>query len=261
MAAWTFGTVCIAVADRRGGGRKRRRPRGDCATCTGGNAGPRPATAWVRGGCVPPTRRRPVGTSREPSVSPRPQGETGSGGTLGARGRGRRRPGPARLLMAIVVPPFFVSAVVAPGDVGPNEVTNWSQLQLHRVRGPVRPGPNTTPSCRPCSRSRRLRLRARDVGVQLEREPLRHARGAHAAALLDERLRRLHGGPALRIVDDDALPLHRPGRALPGALRSRGRSALRPRQRRPRRAAPPIAGREVLHGRDARGGAAGQRRS
>ena len=65
-----------------------------------------------------------------------------------------------------------------------------------------------------------LRLRPGHVGVQPRPQPLRHARGADAAAVLDGRLHRLDGGPALRVLGHHAVPLPQPGRAL-GAPPSR----------------------------------------
>ena len=71
------------------------------------------------------------------------------------------------------------------------------------------------------------RLRPGHVGVQRRPEPLRHPRGAHAAAVLDRRVHRLHGGTALRVVDHHPLPLPQPGRAVGRPVRAHGRPALR----------------------------------
>ena len=57
-------------------------------------------------------------------------------------------------------------------------------------------------------------LWARHVGVRPVGEPLRHDHGVDAAALLDERLHRLDGGPAVRIGHDHPVPLPQPERAL-----------------------------------------------
>ena len=48
------------------------------------------------------------------------------------------------------------------------------------------------------------RVRPGHVGARGATRPLRHPDGADAAAVLDRRLHRLHGGPVLRVVLDDA---------------------------------------------------------
>ena len=86
-------------------------------------------------------------------------------------------------------------------------------------------------------RGRALRLRARDVGVQHQRAALRHADGAHALAVLDRQLRGLHGGPLLRVLTDDALPLPRSGRAQRRAEQSAGGTRTTDRSTSPRECA------------------------
>ena len=61
---------------------------------------------------------------------------------------------------------------------------------------------------------RGARLRAGVLGVREGAQPLRHADGADAAAVLDRRLHRLDGGPVLRGVGHHAVPLPQPGRAV-----------------------------------------------
>ena len=77
-------------------------------------------------------------------------------------------------------------------------------------------------------------LRPGHVGVLRLPEQLRHADGAHAAAVLDQRLHRLDGGPVLRGVGHHALPLPQPERAVGGAVRCHARTCPTCRVRSPR---------------------------
>ena len=103
------------------------------------------------------------------------------------------------------------------------------------------PTPSTTTSSQTMAEARRdQRLRPGDVGVRGGAQPLRHADGADAAAVLDRRLHRLDGGPLLRGLGHHAVPLPQPGRALDRAVQRPARPALRPgrldqRRVRPRR--------------------------
>ena len=127
--------------------------------------------------------------------------------------------------LVVVVPPFIPAVASALPDVGitpgANEVTNWAEWNYTGYEGKA--GLSGVPGGRRADGQGRpeVRLRSGDVGVQRRREPLRHARGADAAAVLDERLRRLDGGTAVRVVDDDAVPLPQPGRAVARTRRSR----------------------------------------
>ena len=61
----------------------------------------------------------------------------------------------------------------------------------------------------------------RPCGRTTDAEPVRHADGADAAAVLDRRLHRLDGGPVLRGVGHHAVPLPRPARRCPRRRRTR----------------------------------------
>ena len=98
------------------------------------------------------------------------------------------------------------------------------------------------------------------VGVRPLAQPVRHHHVADAAAVLDQRLRRLDGRTALRVGLVDAVPLHQPERAVGQSVQRRGRTALRRPQRPPRDRAPPADGGEVLPGRVDHGRDGGRRR-
>ena len=68
---------------------------------------------------------------------------------------------------------------------------------------------------------KRAGLRARHVGVLRLAQQLRHADGADAAAVLDQRLHRIDGGPLLRGLGHHAVPLPQPERAVDLAVRRR----------------------------------------
>ncbi len=98
---------------------------------------------------------------------------------------------------------------------------------------------------------RRSGVRTRHVGVRPVGEPVRHHHVAHAAALLDQRLRRLDGGTAVRIVGHHPVPLHQPERVVGLALR-RGEQQRLPvpgPQRPPRDPTPAAVGGPLLPGR------------
>ena len=104
-------------------------------------------------------------------------------------------------------------------------------------------------------------VRAGHVGVRLLAQPLRHHHVADAAAVLDQRLRRLDGGPAVRIGLVDAVPLHQPERTVGQPVRRRRRPALPRPRRAARHRAPPTDGRAVLPGLVHHGGDRGRQRS
>ncbi len=123
------------------------------------------------------------------------------------------------------------SCVCAAGDDRAERGHELVELQLRGL-----PGPDLLPRVPlPHADDERPRpalwLWSCDVGVQREREPLRHARGADAAALRDERVHRFDGGPPLRVLRHDAVPLPQSGGAVGGTVRARGRSPLRRAQR------------------------------
>ncbi len=104
-----------------------------------------------------------------------------------------------------------------------------------------------------------LRLRQPHVGVPVANEQLRHPGRTDHAALLDQRVHRLDGGPLLRGLGHDAVPFHRPVGAVPAAVRPHGRYPLRQRTGRgPRCPAPPDARGQVLHGPQHRAPATGR---
>jgi hypothetical protein len=123
MAAWVFGTVCIAVATAWRRARDRRW------------AADAEAAAWAEG--PPPDR---------------PGGDTTSADEPVPEARRTRRPapvpsrlwGPAAVggavlgllaVMAAVVPPFILPASSLPVTLGPNEVTNWSNYNYEGYQG------------------------------------------------------------------------------------------------------------------------------
>ena len=123
MAAWAFGTVCIAVATAWRRARDRR---------------------WAgrgRGGSRGPGARRPTAPGRRPG-----HGRTGAGGPQPPRPAPvpSRRWGPAAVsgailgllaVMVAVVPPFILPASSLPVTPGPNEVTNWSNYNYEGYEG------------------------------------------------------------------------------------------------------------------------------
>ena len=124
MAAWTFGTACIAIAEswRRMRRRTMGAPRPRCRrqekarrSRRRGTSHQRPSDAAGRPGVRACTPRRPP--------SPRWAPAAVSGAVLGLIG-----------VLLVVVPPFVVqpSSVV---HVGPNEVTNWSAFNYEGYEG------------------------------------------------------------------------------------------------------------------------------
>ena len=123
MAAWAFGTGCIAVAERWRQVRARQwEEQAQVAPWVRG-----PADGDALGGAADPRRHRPrtpahVLTPRRPP-SPRWAPAAVSGAVLGLLA-----------VMVVVAPPFVVppSSLV---HVGPNEVTNWSVLNYAGYEG------------------------------------------------------------------------------------------------------------------------------
>ncbi len=123
MAAWAFGTACIAVATAWRRAQDRRW------------AAEADAAAWAEGpppdhnGEVLPSTSEPVPEARH-ALTPRPVPS--------------RRWGPAAVsgavlgllaVMATVVPPFILPASSLPVTPGPNEVTNWSSFNYEGYQG------------------------------------------------------------------------------------------------------------------------------
>ena len=113
MAAWAFGTGCIAVAVawRRARDRRwRREAEAPCSVAPPGGPG-----RWDH-------PRRP---HRPPPAPPRRWGPAAvSGAVVGLLA-----------VMAAVVPPFVVPASSLPVTLGPNEVTNWSNYNYEGYEG------------------------------------------------------------------------------------------------------------------------------
>ncbi|MYB04564.1 MAG: glycosyltransferase family 2 protein, partial [Acidimicrobiaceae bacterium] len=87
------------------------------------------------------------------------------------------------------------------------------------------------------------------VGVRLRPSRLlRHADGSHAAAVLDRPMHRLHGGPLLRGVGHDAVPLPDAVRDVGCSIPGPARPALRRTRCRPGDRAPAGHGCALLHG-------------
>jgi hypothetical protein len=110
MAAWAFGTGCIAVA-----------------------------TAWRSAG---DRRWHEVAEAALWSADPPPTSEAGP--VIAPPGAPSRRWGPAAIsgavlgllaVMAVVVPPFIVPASLLPVTLGANEVTNWSNYNYEGYEG------------------------------------------------------------------------------------------------------------------------------
>ena len=139
-------------------------------------------------------------------------------------------------------------------------------LQLHRLRERHRPrtsprsrGPSTGRSSTPRTRSPPGRMA---VGGRRRDRRVRHAARADAAAVLDRRPHPVDGGPLLRGVGDDAVPLHDGRDARAGAVEPGARAAVQvDRRLRPRRAVPPAAGRPLLRGVQRRREGEGRRRN
>ncbi len=169
MAAWTFGTLCIAVAEiwrHTRAGRQRERPAleptwvavpppATPAWDAPGSPNATTQTAWSGTAYPPPDPALRTAPMQEPppaAVAPPVEAEAEAGVEVeaGAPRRSRRVP-PGRwapgavggavlgllLVMAIVVPPFFpgISAASLPVRVGPNEVTNWSSYNYVGYQG------------------------------------------------------------------------------------------------------------------------------
>ncbi len=155
MAAWTFGTICIAVAEiwRRRADRRREQPARE-PVWVAVAVPPPSAPAWEAPDFPAATTQMSAGVYSPPTgpvqpeqpeqteqpVHPEPEPEAPR----------RRRPAPPRrwapaavggavlgllVVMAIVTPPFFVSASALPVTVGPNEVTNWSSYNYIGYEG------------------------------------------------------------------------------------------------------------------------------
>ena len=93
-----------------------------------------------------------------------------------------------------------------------------------------------------------LAARSHGVGGRRRDRRVRHAARAHAAAVLDPRPDPVDGGPLLRGVGDDAVPLHDDrGHARADAVEPGARAPVPlDRRLRPRRAVPAAAGRALL---------------
>ncbi len=162
MAAWTFGTICIAVAETWRFSRANRRWDGSVQEPEWVAVAPPPAPAWETPGSPgattqaawaartypppDPGGRMAPGTDqpKEPAASAAPPPESPSNAPR------RYRPAlpglwpPAAVggavlgllaVMAIVVPPFFVPASDLPVTLGANEVTNWSHYNYIGYEG------------------------------------------------------------------------------------------------------------------------------
>ncbi len=121
MAAWAFGTGCIAVATAWRRSQDRRRER---EAEVPWSAGWEPDPPWES-----PVASRPRHAKADDVVTP---------------GAPTRRWGPAAVsgavlgllaVMVAVVPPFILPASSLPVTVGPNEVTNWSNYNYEGYEG------------------------------------------------------------------------------------------------------------------------------
>ncbi len=123
MAAWAFGTGCIAVATawRRAQDRRWR----TAAEPAPWSVDPPADSAWEQAA----TPGRPVSQSGQRLMPP----------PLPSRRWGPAAVGGAILgllaVMAAVVPPFILPASALPVTVGPNQVTNWSNYNYEGYQG------------------------------------------------------------------------------------------------------------------------------
>jgi hypothetical protein len=122
MAAWAFGTGCMAVATAW---RRSQDRHGERAAEVPWSADSRPIPPWER-----PTAPRPRGSGADDVMTPRRASS--------------RRWGPAAVsgavlgllaVMVAVVPPFILPASSLPVTVGSNEVTNWSNYNYEGYEG------------------------------------------------------------------------------------------------------------------------------
>src|SRR5580704_12040314 len=171
MAAWTFGTVCIAVAELWRHSRADRQRAGPPPEPTWVAVPPPAAPTWHAPGSADETTYRPwsgatypppdpalrAASMQEPgdraaAVTPPLEAETTVDSEPEPWTPRRSRPVPAGrwapgavggavlgllAVMAIVVPPFFpgISASALPVTVGANEVTNWSNYNYIGYQG------------------------------------------------------------------------------------------------------------------------------
>ena len=150
------------------------------------------------------------------------------------------------------MPPFIVSASSLPVTVGPNEVTNWSRYNYEGYEGQA-----SYPEYHSIMQTMESVGKRYGCGRAMwEYSASENRFGTPEALMLlpywTNGCIDSMEGLLFESSDHDAVPLHQPGRAVRGAVRARGRAALRPARRDARGAAPPAAGREVLHGRDPR---------
>ncbi len=130
MAAWAFGTGCIAVATAW----RRAQDRRWAAEADAAAAAWADAAAWAEGpppdrpGNAFPNTAEPVPEARR-ALTPRPvlrrwSPAAVSGAVLGLLA-----------VMVAVVPPFILPASSLPVTPGPNEVTNWSNFNYEGYQG------------------------------------------------------------------------------------------------------------------------------
>ena len=123
MAAWAFGTGCMAVATVWRRAQDRRRT--DAAEAAPSSAGPAADRAWEEP-ATPGGAASDTGRSLPPPLAPsRRWAPAAVGGAIVG----------LLAVMAVVVPPFILPASSLPVTVGPNEVTNWSNFNYEGYQG------------------------------------------------------------------------------------------------------------------------------
>ncbi len=123
MAAWAFGTGCMAVATVWRRAQDRRRP--EAGEPAPGSVDPPSDRAWEEP-ATPGEAASDTGRSLPPPLAPsRRWGPAAVGGAILG----------LLAVMAVVVPPFILPASSLPVTVGPNEVTNWSNYNYEGYQG------------------------------------------------------------------------------------------------------------------------------
>jgi hypothetical protein len=123
MAAWAFGTGCVAVATLWRRAQDRRWRLESDAALWSADLSPAPEGVPATAPAPPPPASPPLPPFTAPP--PRRWGPAAvSGAVLGLLA-----------VMAAVVPPFVVPASLLPVTLGPNEVTNWSNYNYEGYQG------------------------------------------------------------------------------------------------------------------------------
>ena len=238
-----------------------RLPLGRVGRCDGGDRRRRPVA--VVGGAHRPARepslhgRQPVlraATSEEARRVAEPASPAGEEIALYSEPSGRRGAWPVAAVagplvalvvaLGVVATPFVLpaSAMKSIGITpGPNQVTNWSSFNYSGYQAQA-----AYPEYRALVQTMERVGATYGCGQAMwQYDPSLNRFGTtqalYAAAVLVERLHRLDGGAALRVLGHDAVPLPQPGRALGHPVRGDGRPGLLGAERARRHPAPAAA--------------------